>query len=67
MERRRRERYDAPLEYECGGDEEKRDEKQQMEAEQLVEQLEECEDSEMEDDKENRPPDAASSFPWDND
>ena len=38
-----------------------------MEAEQLVEQLEECEDSAMEDDKENRPPDAASSFPWDND
>ena len=69
MERRRRERYDATLEYESDDEEGKTDEQQMMEAqqlvEQLVEQLEEAEDSEAEDDKENRPPDAVRSFPWD--
>ena len=30
-----------------------------------AEAAEECEDSEAEDDKENRPPDVARSFPWD--
>jgi len=38
-----------------------------LQAEQLVEQLEECEDMEAEEDKENRPPEAASSFLWDSD
>ena len=67
MERKRRERYEAPLTYDSDedGDEDEKDEKQQLMAEELVEQLEECEDSEGEDDKENRPPDAACSFPWD--
>ena len=65
MERKRRDRYEAPLMYESDEDEEEKDEKQQSEAERLVEQLEECEDSMGEDDKENRLPDVARSFPWD--
>ena len=65
MERRRRERYDAPLEYESDDEEGMRDEKQQVEAEQPIEELEDREDSEGEEDKENRPPDAVRSFPWD--
>ena len=66
MERKRRERYEASLTYDSDDDDvdmDAQDQKQQLEAEQLVE----CEDSEGEEDKENRPPDAASSFPWDDD
>jgi hypothetical protein len=69
MERKRRERYEAPLL--CGSHEDEdmdeRAEKQQLEAERLVECLEECEDVEAEDDKENRPPAADSSLPWESD
>lgn len=36
-----------------------------MEAELLAEQLEDWDDTEAEEGKENRPPDAAGSFPWD--
>ena len=43
------------------------DEKQQVEAKQLAEQLDECEDVEADEDKENRPPATGSSFPWDDD
>jgi len=69
MERKRRERYEASLMYDSDEDEDmdEKDEKQQLEAEQMVEQLEECEDMEAEEDKENRPPEAGSSFPWDSD
>ena len=69
MERKRRERYEAPLLYESDEDEDvdEKDEKQQLEAELLVEQLEHCEDMEAEEDKENRPPEAVRSFPWDSD
>ena len=68
MERKRRERYDASLMYDSDDDDEcvdEKDEKQQLEAELLVEQLDECEDMEAEEDKENRPPDSgvSSSFP----
>ena len=69
MERKRRERYDASLMYDSDDDDEcvdEKDEKQQVEAELLVEQLDECEDREAEEDKENRPPDSgvSSSFLW---
>ena len=69
MERRRRERYEAPLACDSDEDEDMddKDEKRQMEAELLVEQLQECEDMDDEEDKENRPPQAGSSFPWDSD
>ena len=43
-------------------DEDERGEKQQLEAEQLVEQLAKCEDVAAEADKENRPPNALRSF-----
>ena len=69
MERRRRERYDAPLMYDSDGsedeDEKEKEEQEQLMAEELVEQLEECEDMEAEEDKENRRPTSARSFPWD--
>jgi hypothetical protein len=68
MEWMRRERYNAPLMVNSDDDEDDRDEKQQLEAEQLseqlVEQLQECGDMEDEEDKENRPPEVASSLPW---
>ena len=68
MERKRKERYDAPLMYERDEDEDgdEWDEKKLLEAERLVEQLQECEDTEADSDenKENRPPHAASSFSW---
>ena len=64
MERRRRERYDAPLLHDSDDDEDEKDEKQQVEAEELVERLDECEDMEAEEDKENRPPSTASSYAW---
>ena len=48
-------------------DEDERDGKQQLEAEQLVEQFEDCEDVAAEEDKENRPPDAVRSIPCDSD
>ena len=68
MERKRKERYGAALTYECDEDEDgdEWDEKQLLEAERLVEQLQECEDTEADSDenKENRPPHAASSFSW---
>jgi hypothetical protein len=69
MERKRRERYEAPLMYESDEDEDvdEKDEKQQLEAELLVEQLEHCEDMEAEEDKENRQPEAVRTFPWDSD
>ena len=68
MERKRRERYDAPLVYDSDDDDDDDvDEKREVEAERLVEQLEECEDMEAEEDKENRPPATDSSFPWDDD
>ena len=66
MERKRRERYEAPLVYESDDDEDDdMDEKREVEAERLVEQLGECEDMEAEEDKENRPPATDSCFPWD--
>jgi hypothetical protein len=65
MERKRKERYDAPLMYNSDRVEDEKDERRQLMAEQLVEQLDECEDMEAEEDKENRPPAAARSFPWD--
>ena len=68
MERKRRERYEAPLVYDSDDDDDDEvDEKRELEAEQLVEQMEECEDMEDEEDKENRPPATDSSFPWDHD
>jgi hypothetical protein len=67
MERKRRERYDAPLVYDSDDSDDDVDEKQQLQAEQLVEQLEECNDVEDEEDKENRPPAMDSSYPWDDD
>ena len=68
MERKRRERYEAPLVYDSDkDDDEEVDEKRELEAEQLIEQLEECEDMETEENKENRPPATDSSFPWDAD
>ena len=68
MERKRRERYEAPLVYDSDDDDDDEvDEKRELEAEQLVEQLEECEDMEAEEDKENRPPATDSSFPWEDD
>ena len=63
--RKRKERYDAPLMDDSDNHEDDRDAKQQMEAEQLAEQLEECEDMGAEEDKENRPLGAVRSFPWD--
>lgn len=68
MERRAREKYDAPLAYDS--DEDEVDEKELLYAEQLVEQLTEGGevdangDEEREDDKENRPPKAARTLPW---
>jgi hypothetical protein len=67
MEQRRRERYEAPLAYESDEENDKADEKQQLEAEQLVSQLDECEDGKDED-KENRQPGVSErTFPWEND
>ena len=53
--------YDSDDSDECMDE---KDVKKQLEAELLVEQLDECEDMEAEEDKENRPPDSAvaSSF-----
>ena len=58
--------YDSDDSDECMDE---KDVKKQLEAELLVEQLDECEDMQAEEDKENRPPDSAvtSSFPWDSD
>ena len=68
MERKRRERYEAPLLYDSDDDDDDdMDEKREVEAERLIEQLEECEDMEAEQDKENRPPATDSSFPWESD
>ena len=52
MERKRRERHDAPLVYDSDDSDDDVDEKQQLQAEQLVEQLEEYNDVEDEEDKE---------------
>ena len=68
MERKRRERYEAPLMFDSDDDvDDDVDEKQEVEAQRLVEQLEECEDMEAEEDKENRPPATDGSFPWESD
>ena len=67
MERKRRQRYDAPLVYSSDTVEDEKDEEQQLMAEDLVERLGECEDTEDVEDKENRPPAADSSFPWHDD
>lgn len=67
MQRTRRERYEAQLMHESDEDKNEKDEKQQLEAELLVEklELEGGEGSEGKDDKENRPPDVSRSSPWD--
>jgi len=59
MERRRRERYEAPLVYES--DEDEKTEAQHTEIAQLVEQLEECAVDEGDEDKENQPPTSAAA------
>ena len=65
MERRRRDRYEAPLVYESD-EETETEEKQRLEAEQLVEQLDDDEeDGEAEQVKENMPPAVYErSHPW---
>ena len=67
MERKRRERYDASLLCDSDEEDDEKDEKQQLIAEELVEQLDECVDMEAEQDKENQPPETASSSGWESD
>jgi hypothetical protein len=57
MEQRRRDLYEAPLQYASDEDDEM-EEKQQQQAEELVEMLEECDEGEADEDKENLPPGA---------
>ena len=49
-------------EDESGNGEKK--EKQELQAERMAEQMEDWNDTEAEEDKENRPPEAAGSFAW---
>ena len=71
MESRRRQLYEAPMV--CDSDEDEDDEEAErkcIQAERLVDQLDEYEDNGgQEDDKENRPPEPGviRSFPWDSD
>lgn len=62
----RTERYETPRVHDNDEDDET-EEKQEVRAEQLVEQLKECEDADAHVNKRNPPPEAGGSLTWDSD